>query len=255
MTFSGVEHSVDPRQQLLGAVVGVEDHPGAVVLRQAVDVVGSGQRAEHGRLERLDTDALAGVEGAAPVRELNDDRRVHCCRRFHRRVDRAGSDAVGRRKGESLRLRQRKDLLNLRPGDHSGCEIVSWVAHDDVRCFHGQATPRARRGTHDRSARRLRWRPVTDPPTTSAERLPDRDDYYLALAFTAARRANCRGRKVGAILVKGDRVIATGYNGTPDGLAELSRRRLPAVRRPIRSSCRAPTTTCASACTPSRTRC
>jgi dCMP deaminase len=48
--------------------------------------------------------------------------------------------------------------------------------------------------------------------------LPDRDDYYLALAFTAAMRANCRGRKVGAVLVKGDRVIATGYNGTPEGL-------------------------------------
>ena len=48
--------------------------------------------------------------------------------------------------------------------------------------------------------------------------LPQRDDYYLALAFTAASRANCRGRKVGAILVKGDRVIATGYNGTPEGV-------------------------------------
>ena len=48
--------------------------------------------------------------------------------------------------------------------------------------------------------------------------IPARDDYYLALAFAAATRANCRGRKVGAILVKGDRVIATGYNGTPEGL-------------------------------------
>jgi len=48
--------------------------------------------------------------------------------------------------------------------------------------------------------------------------LPERDEYYLALAFAAARRANCRGRKVGAVLVKGDRVIATGYNGTPEGL-------------------------------------
>jgi len=50
------------------------------------------------------------------------------------------------------------------------------------------------------------------------EPLPDRDDYYMALAFTAARRANCRGRKVGAVLVKEDRVIATGYNGTPQGI-------------------------------------
>jgi dCMP deaminase len=48
--------------------------------------------------------------------------------------------------------------------------------------------------------------------------LPARDDYYMALAFTAARRANCRGRKVGAVLVKEDRVIATGYNGTPEGV-------------------------------------
>lgn len=48
--------------------------------------------------------------------------------------------------------------------------------------------------------------------------LPDRDDYYLALAFTAARRANCKGKMVGAVLVKADRVIATGYNGTPEGL-------------------------------------
>ena len=48
--------------------------------------------------------------------------------------------------------------------------------------------------------------------------LPDRNDYYLALAFAAGRRANCRGRRVGAVLVKEDRVIATGYNGTPEGI-------------------------------------
>ena len=59
---------------------------------------------------------------------------------------------------------------------------------------------------------------VTLSAMASSERLPERDDYYLALAFAAAMRANCRGRKVGAVLVKGDRVIATGYNGTPAGL-------------------------------------
>lgn len=59
---------------------------------------------------------------------------------------------------------------------------------------------------------------MTDEATPEPPALPQRDDYYLALAFTAATRANCRGRKVGAILVKGDRVIATGYNGTPEGL-------------------------------------
>ncbi|HEY5665066.1 MAG TPA: dCMP deaminase family protein [Ilumatobacter sp.] len=56
------------------------------------------------------------------------------------------------------------------------------------------------------------------PDAGGVTALPGRSDYYLALAFAAARRANCRGRRVGAILVKGDRVIATGYNGTPEGL-------------------------------------
>ena len=45
-----------------------------------------------------------------------------------------------------------------------------------------------------------------------------RDEYYMSLAFAAAARANCTGRKVGAVLVKDDRVIATGYNGTPAGM-------------------------------------
>ena len=57
-----------------------------------------------------------------------------------------------------------------------------------------------------------------DDDTDDGGPVPERDDYYMALAFAASRRANCRGRKVGAVLVKEDRVIATGYNGTPEGL-------------------------------------
>jgi dCMP deaminase len=51
----------------------------------------------------------------------------------------------------------------------------------------------------------------------ATERLT-RDEYYMSLAFAAAARANCTGRRVGAVLVKDDRVIATGYNGTPTGM-------------------------------------
>lgn len=32
------------------------------------------------------------------------------------------------------------------------------------------------------------------------------------------KKANCLGRKVGAVLVKENRIISTGYNGTPEGL-------------------------------------
>lgn len=44
---------------------------------------------------------------------------------------------------------------------------------------------------------------------------PDRDDYYMGIAIAARRRANCLGRRVGAVLVLHDRIISTGYNGTP----------------------------------------
>jgi dCMP deaminase len=46
---------------------------------------------------------------------------------------------------------------------------------------------------------------------------PSRDDYYMGIALAVRRRANCLGSRVGAILVLDDRIIATGYNGTPAG--------------------------------------
>lgn len=54
---------------------------------------------------------------------------------------------------------------------------------------------------------------------TNGERLrPSWDTYFMQLSDLAARRSNCMKRRVGCILVKERRVIATGYNGTPRGL-------------------------------------
>jgi dCMP deaminase len=44
---------------------------------------------------------------------------------------------------------------------------------------------------------------------------PDFDNYFMGLAIAVRTRANCLGSKVGAVIVKGHRVLATGYNGTP----------------------------------------
>jgi len=52
---------------------------------------------------------------------------------------------------------------------------------------------------------------------TRAEWQRNRDLYYMFLAEAARSQANCLGSEVGAILVRGDRVISTGYNGTPAG--------------------------------------
>ncbi|CAO3600241.1 unnamed protein product [Absidia cylindrospora] len=47
---------------------------------------------------------------------------------------------------------------------------------------------------------------------------PSWDTYFMHLSDLAARRSNCMKRRIGCILVKDSRVIATGYNGTPRGL-------------------------------------
>lgn len=51
------------------------------------------------------------------------------------------------------------------------------------------------------------------------ERLrPSWDLYFMRLAGLAALRSNCMKRRVGCVIVRDNRVIATGYNGTPRGL-------------------------------------
>lgn len=47
---------------------------------------------------------------------------------------------------------------------------------------------------------------------------PDWNEYFLELADLVASRSSCLRRQVGAVLVKNERIIATGYNGAPRGL-------------------------------------
>eukprot|EP01069_Polyplicarium_translucidae_P003605 Polyplicarium_translucidae@DN2361_c0_g1_i5.p1 len=44
---------------------------------------------------------------------------------------------------------------------------------------------------------------------------PSWSTYFMRIAFLAASRSNCMKRRVGAVVVKNSRIIATGYNGTP----------------------------------------
>lgn len=45
------------------------------------------------------------------------------------------------------------------------------------------------------------------------------DEYFLSLAAQASTRATCSRRKVGAVIVRDRRIVSTGYNGGPSGVA------------------------------------
>ena len=46
-----------------------------------------------------------------------------------------------------------------------------------------------------------------------------KENYYLDIAETILERATCLRRVYGAIIVKNDEIISTGYNGAPRGRA------------------------------------
>ncbi|SHK51262.1 deoxycytidylate deaminase [Desulforamulus aeronauticus] len=47
---------------------------------------------------------------------------------------------------------------------------------------------------------------------------PSWNEYFMEITRVAATRSTCLRRKVGALIVKDNRILATGYNGAPAGL-------------------------------------
>ncbi|MBC5825703.1 MAG: cytidine/deoxycytidylate deaminase family protein [Candidatus Eremiobacteraeota bacterium] len=44
---------------------------------------------------------------------------------------------------------------------------------------------------------------------------PSWDAYFMAISRAVSTRSTCSRRSVGAVIVKGKRILATGYNGAP----------------------------------------
>jgi len=47
---------------------------------------------------------------------------------------------------------------------------------------------------------------------------PDWDEYYSDIAQVISRRSNCIKRQIGSLITVDNRIVATGYNGTPRGV-------------------------------------
>ncbi|MEE9376623.1 MAG: hypothetical protein V3V33_01130 [Candidatus Lokiarchaeia archaeon] len=45
-----------------------------------------------------------------------------------------------------------------------------------------------------------------------------KDNYFMKIAEVVSMRSTCIKRNVGAVLVKDNHILSTGYNGAPSGL-------------------------------------
>lgn len=57
-----------------------------------------------------------------------------------------------------------------------------------------------------------RWEPMNG----NSSRI-SKDGYYMGIAKAVSRRSTCLRRNYGAVIVKDDEIISTGYNGAPRG--------------------------------------
>ncbi len=57
---------------------------------------------------------------------------------------------------------------------------------------------------------------------THYDHRPSWDEYFMKLANEVANRTTCMRRGVGCVIVKDRRILATGYNGVPSGLAHCA---------------------------------
>jgi dCMP deaminase len=51
---------------------------------------------------------------------------------------------------------------------------------------------------------------------------PSWDDYFMQITWQVARRSTCPRMAVGAVIVRDKRILTTGYNGAPRGLAHCT---------------------------------
>lgn len=59
---------------------------------------------------------------------------------------------------------------------------------------------------------------MSNLPSGRTQARPSWDEYFLKLAMLASERATCPRMHCGCVLVKNNRVLATGYNGSLPGL-------------------------------------
>lgn len=55
-------------------------------------------------------------------------------------------------------------------------------------------------------------------PVAARDARENRHKYFMNIAMAVRYRANCKGNRVGAVIALNNRIISTGYNGTPENM-------------------------------------
>jgi hypothetical protein len=102
----------------------VQDHARVVQRRHVMNVLGQGGGAGHRGPHAVVLEALAGVEGGAAGRCLDDHGRVDVARRLHHAVDRLGANAVDGRQSKLFLFCHRKQGLDCVAGQNTGGKLL-----------------------------------------------------------------------------------------------------------------------------------
>mmetsp|Transcript_109020 Transcript_109020/g.351870 ORF Transcript_109020/g.351870 Transcript_109020/m.351870 type:complete len:203 (+) Transcript_109020:563-1171(+) len=130
-----LEHAVEPRQQLLRAMVRVHEHRDAVGRRHRPGVGGARDGAQHRRLLLLVGEALAGEEARTALRELDDDGAVELPAGLQDGVHGARRGAIHRGHGEALGLGEAQKRPCEVASEHSG--LHAWDVPKAVQILDG----------------------------------------------------------------------------------------------------------------------
>jgi hypothetical protein len=123
--LAGIQQAIDPGEQFLCRVIGVQDDAGAVQSRHLMHVVRARHGPGNGRTLILISQPFAGKKGGSAVRELKDNRRVDLSTRLQNGVDGVGADYIHSRQGKLIRFGKSEHRLHVVPGHDAGGNPIS----------------------------------------------------------------------------------------------------------------------------------
>mmetsp|Transcript_7207 Transcript_7207/g.17625 ORF Transcript_7207/g.17625 Transcript_7207/m.17625 type:complete len:365 (-) Transcript_7207:37-1131(-) len=125
----GLEHTVEPREKLLGTVIGMENNRDSVVLGDGTDVHGQGNGTSGSTVGALDS--LSEKEGSSSIGTLDDDGTLGLSGGFHAGVGSGRTGTVHSRNGVAVSTSMVQKLDKVVTGDNTRGYNIGERSHLD----------------------------------------------------------------------------------------------------------------------------